>query len=554
MNPTLLKKCSSRFREGHGFSRAVNSPAFNSALAAAVSPTGSNICNDDAEPKNCALAARLPAKSHRITIEKRTSAAKAVPVWNVLTARLKSCPSLNRQLSLVALVMLAVTAAPSQTKQKTRIATSQIEATAPIAIRGGKLLTITHGVIENGVVVMENGKITAVGPAGTTIPRGATVVDATGMTVYPGLIDSETNLGLVEVEADQNSNDLNEPSDEIMPHMHVADAFHSETQRIPVVRVNGITNAIVAPGTTNSLPGQDIFIQLDGKDRDQMIVVNDIALPLNFSAEQRRRAMPGQGGGGAAGTTRFPSTRMGLAAQLRQAFIDAQDYEAKQQSAANRKSDSSNNRSGGGADRQKRDLKLEALLPYLHGQKPVVIGARDGYDLENAMRLAREFNLKVVLNHVTHAQDILDEIGSWKVPVIVGPIYDFPRADERYDAVYSLPAELYKRGVKIAFASYHVEHNRNLPYAAGYAVAFGLPYEEALKAVTINPAEIWGVADKLGSLDVGKTANVIVANGDPLDVKTDVKQVFIEGRKISLENRQTRLRDQYGGVPPAPSR
>ena len=168
------------------------------------------------------------------------------------------------------------------------------------------------------------------------------------------------------------------------------------------------------------------------------------------------------------------------------------------------------------------------------------------------MRLAREFNLKVILNHVTHSQEILDEIASWKAPVIVGPIYDFPRGDERYDAVYSLPAELYKRGVKIAFGSYHVENNRNLPYAAGYAVAFGLPYEEALKAVTINPAEIWGVADKLGSLDVGKTANVVIANGDPLDVKTDVKQVFIEGRKIPMENRQTRLRDEYGGVPAAP--
>lgn len=438
-------------------------------------------------------------------------------------------------------------------KQKTRMATSQVEATGAIAIRGGKLLTITHGVIENGVVVMENGKITAVGAASTSIPRGATVIDATGMTVYPGLIDSETNLGLVEVEADQMSNDLVEPSDEIMPHMHVADAFHSETQRIPVVRLNGITNAIVAPGTDDSLPGQDIFIQLDGKDRDEMILLRDIAMPLNFSAEQRRRGGRGEGGGGGL-SGRFPSTRMGLASQLRQAFIDALDYEAKQQSGAGKRSDTSSKGAGSSGerqDRQKRDLKLEALLPYLHGQRPVVIGAKDGYDLENAMRLAREFNLKVILNHVTHSQQILDEIASWKVPVIVGPIYDFPRPDERYDAVYSLPAELYKRGVKIALASYKVEHNRNLPYAAGYAVAFGLPYEEALKAVTINPAEIWGVADKLGSLDVGKTANVVIANGDPLDVKTDVKQVFIEGRKIAMENRQTRLRDQYGGVPPA---
>jgi imidazolonepropionase-like amidohydrolase len=452
-------------------------------------------------------------------------------------------------LLLVGFSLVPMLMGAQASKQKTRIGTSQVETAGPVAIRGGKLLTITHGVIENGVVIMENGKITAVGPASTAIPRGATMIDATGMTVYPGLIDSETNLGLVEVEADQNSNDLNEPSDEIMPHMHVFDAFHSETQRIPVVRVNGVTNAIVAPGTQNSLPGQDIFIQLDGKDRDQMILVPDVAMPLNFSGAQRRRAMPGQGGGG--GGARFPSTRMGLASQLRQAFIDAQDYEAKMQSAS--KGSDGNKPPGGrgGSGAQKRDLKLEALLPYLHGQKPVVIGAEDGYDVENAMRLAREFNLKVVLNHVTHSQDILDEIASWKVPVIVGPIYDFPRPDERYDAVYSLPAELYKRGVKIAFASYHVEHNRNLPYAAGYAVAFGLPYEEALKAITINPAEIWGVADKLGSLDVGKTANVVIADGDPLDVKTDVKQVFIEGRKIPMENRQTRLRDQYGGVPAA---
>jgi len=430
-------------------------------------------------------------------------------------------------------------------------------ATAPasnetIAIKGGKLLTITHGVIDNGVVVIHNGRITAVGGPGTAIPSGAKVIDATGMTVYPGLIDSETNLGLVEVEADQMSNDLVEPSDEIMPHMHVADAFHSETQRIPVVRVNGITNAIVAPGNDDSLPGQDIFIQLDGKDRDQMILVRDIAMPLNFSGEQRRRGGRGEGGGGGLGG-RFPSTRMGLASQLRQAFLDAQDYEAKQSAAPKKSDSSSKGSSSGGENRQKRDLKLEALLPYLHGQRPVVIGAKDGYDLENAMRLAREFNLKIILNHVTHSQQILDEIASWKVPVIVGPIYDFPRPDERYDAVYSLPAELNKRGVKIAFASYKVEHNRNLPYAAGYAVAFGLPYEEALKAVTINPAEIWGVADKLGSLDVGKTANVVIATGDPLDVKTDVKQVFIEGRRIPMENRQTRLRDQYGGVPPAPS-
>jgi len=338
-----------------------------------------------------------------------------------------------------------------------------------------------------------------------------------------------------------------------MPHMHVADAFHAESERIPVVRVNGITNVIVAPGSADTLPGQSSFAQLDGRDRDEMLLIKDIALPLNFGPDQRRRGGGPPGGGGrGAGETRYPSTRMGLAAQLRQTFIDAQDYTQRQANPQSSSADQESSRSGGrggrgGAGGNKRDLKLEALLPYLQGKKPVVVAARDSADVETVMKLAKEFNLKVILNHVTHSQEILDEIASWKVPVIVGPIYDAPRPNERYDSIYSLPGELAKRGVKIAFASYRVEHNRNLPYAAGYAVAFGLPYDEALKALTINPAEMWGVADQLGSLDVGKTANVVVANGDPLDVKTDVKEVFIRGRQIPMENRQTRLRDQYGG-------
>lgn len=420
----------------------------------------------------------------------------------------------------------------------------------PIVIRGGKLLTITHGTIENGAVVMENGKITAVGAAGSvSIPRNAQLIDAKGMTIYPGFIDSETHLGLTEIEAVDMSNDLVETSDEIMPHMHVSDAFHAESERIPIVRVNGVTNLVVAPSPRDTLPGQDILVQLAGRDRDEMILVTDLALPLNFSGDQRRR-----GGGGVTGLqgAPFPSTRMGMAAQLRQTFIDAQDYMRRQSepqsassSGSENSSDSQRGRGARGGGGNKRDLKLEALIPYLQGKKPVVIGASEGSDLKTAMRIAKEFNLKVVLNHVTQVQEILDEVASWRVPVIVGPIYVAPKANERYDAVFKLPAELYKRGVKIAFASYNVEHNRNLPYVAGYAVAWGLPYDEALKAITLNPAEIWGVADQLGSLDVGKTANVVVADGDPLDVKSDVKHVFIAGKEIPMDNRQIRLRDQY---------
>ena len=412
---------------------------------------------------------------------------------------------------------------------------TSLGAPGTVAIVGGKLLTVTHGTIENGVVVMSGGKIVAVGPAGTMkVPKGATVFDAKGMTVYPGLFDAETTLGLSEVASDQNNNDLLERSDEIEPNMHVTDAFHAETVRIPVQRINGVTNAIVAPAEGDSISGQDALIQLYGKDRDAMIVTPDIALAMSFDGAVRRRGGPGAGSG------KFPSTRMGVASQLRQTFLDAQNYMTEQDAAA--KPDHK-------GPAPKRDLKMEALIPYLKGEKPVVFGAYESYEVEVAMGIAQEFHLKVILNHVTHAQDVLDKIASYKVPVIVGSIYDAPEANERYDAVFSLPAELQKRGVKIALTSMNnngpVSDSRNLPYAAGYAVAYGLPYDEALKAITLNPAEMFGVGDKLGSLDVGKTGNVVVANGDPLDVRTSVQQVWIGGVAIPMVSRQTMLRDEY---------
>lgn len=436
---------------------------------------------------------------------------------------------------VLAFVVAATLLAQAQSKKSQ---TQAPQRTAPASsgtfvLRGGKLLTITHGVIENGVLVIQNGKIAALGSAGSTaVPAGAKVIDVTGMTVYPGLIDSETHLGLTEISADRMTDDLLENSDEIMPHMHVYDAFHAETALIPVTRINGITNAIVAPAIGDTLPGQDSFIQLAGRSANEMLMVRDIALPLNFTGRQRRNESFER--------AKFPQTRMGMAAQLRQAFLDAQDYEQKHADYEKKKSTSDKP-----GNPPKRDLKLEALLPYLHGQKPVVLAAEESHDVETALDLASEFHLKVILNHVTHAARVLDKIAATGFPVIVGPIYEQPKESERYDAVFRMPAELAKRGIKIAFASYDAHQARNLPYAAGYAVGFGLPYEEALKAITINPAQMWGVDQQLGSLDVGKMANVVVANGDPLDVKTDVKHVFIAGEEIPLVNKQTELRDRY---------
>jgi imidazolonepropionase-like amidohydrolase len=423
----------------------------------------------------------------------------------------------------------------------------------PTVLKGGKLLTVSHGTIENGVLVMQNGKITAVGAEGSImVPKDARVIDARGMTIYPGLIDSEDNLGLTEISAEQSTNDLIESSDEIMPHMHVYDAFHAESELIPVTRLNGVTNAIIAPDTKDTLPGQDSFVQLAGKSSPEMILIRDIAMPLNFTGEQRHNESWDK--------RKFPQTRMGMAAQLRQAFLDAQDYaqhwadyEKKKSEAAqktddkDKKPDEKDKEKDKKPPTPKRDLKLEALLPYLQGKKPIVLAAEEANDLQTAVSLAHEFNLKFVLSHISHSQSVLDYVAGLKVPVIVGPIYEDPKPYERYDTVYSLPAQLYKRGVKIVFASFDAHNVRNLPYQAGFATAFGLPYDEALKAITLNAAETWGVADQLGSLDAGKTANVVVANGDPLDLRTDVKQVFIAGQEIPMTSRQTRLRDLYSG-------
>src|ERR1700723_3381014 len=247
-----------------------------------------------------------------------------------------------------------------------------------IAITGGKVLTVSHGVIENGVVLREGGKITVVGTAAAVkVPKGAKVVDAKGMTVYPGLIDAETRIGLSEIASDRMTNDTVEPSEEIFPQMHVYDAFHAESEHIPITRFNGITNAVVAPAETDTIPGQDSFIQLAGRDRDAMLMVKDVALAMNFGEEPKRN---GRGEGGAAGgASRYPSTRMGEISQMKQALIDAQEYMARRGGTAGASEGgaaAAGGRAGAGAGSSTL-LRNEALIPYLKGEKPVVLGVYD---------------------------------------------------------------------------------------------------------------------------------------------------------------------------------
>src|SRR5438552_12412552 len=297
-----------------------------------------------------------------------------------------------KNLTATLVVALACTALQAQ-KPRTAASAPPTSAERAVVLRGGKLLTITHGVIDDGVLVMSGGRITAVGRASEVrIPRGAEIIDVRGMTVYPGLIDSETNLGLTEISAEQSTNDLIENSDEIMPHMHIYDAFHAESELIPISRVNGVTNAIVAPENRDTLPGQDSFIQLDGKSAPEMLLVRDVAMPLNFTGEQRRNESWEK--------RKFPSTRMGLAAQLRQAFLDAQHYAQEWAEYEKKKSEKADDKEKKGPPSPpKHDLKLDALLPYLQGKKTIVLAAQEPSDLAAAVNLAREFNLKFVLNH-----------------------------------------------------------------------------------------------------------------------------------------------------------
>ncbi|HEX8800266.1 MAG TPA: amidohydrolase, partial [Terriglobales bacterium] len=298
------------------------------------------------------------------------------------------------RLSVFAIFLASVVMAQQKTMAAAKPSTIALDPSKAVAITGGKLLTITHGTIDDGVLIIENGKFAAVGSANSVkVPANAQVIDAKGMTVYPGLIDSETHLGLTEIEADRMTNDLVETSDEIMPHMHVSDAFHAETVLIPVTRYNGITNAIVAPESRDTLPGQNSFIQLAGADATQMLLLRDVAMPLNFTGSQRRNE--------SFANAQYPQTRMGMAAQMRQAFTDAQGYAAKWEEYNKKKASSKAGETP--PSPPSRDLKLEALLPYLEGKKPVVVKAETPNDVETAYAVAQEFKLRVILNGLTQA-------------------------------------------------------------------------------------------------------------------------------------------------------
>ena len=405
------------------------------------------------------------------------------------------------------------------------------------AIRNVRIVTVTGPVIESGTVVIANGKIAAVG-ANASVPSGAKIIDGQGLSVYPGMMDADTEIGLTEIGSVAGSVDTNEIGDN-NANIHVDVAVRPDSSHIAVTRVNGVTSALTAP-RGGLIAGQSAILNLDGWTPREMVLKSPVAMHINWPGGGGGRGFGGEFGGQQRSATELRREQERQIESLKKilrdaaAYGDAKDARAKDPSLP----------------KQNVDLKLEALIPVVRGQMPVVINANLERDIKSAIAFVGEMKLKAIISGGAEAYRVADQLKAKNIPVIVGPVLRVPvREDDPYDAAFANAGLLSKAGVKIAFQTNDSAYSRNLPYHAGMAAAFGLPKEEALKAVTIYPAEIFGIADRIGSIEQGKIANLIVTDGDPLEIRTQVKHVFINGRDIPLTSRHTELYEKYKARP-----
>ncbi len=412
------------------------------------------------------------------------------------------------------------------------------------AIQGAKIYTLAGAPIENGTVVVRDGKIVAVG-ANVQVPDGAQVIEGKGLQVYPGLFDSYSRLGLTEIGAVSATVDITELG-EYMPHLVAYTAIHPASDHIPVARANGITHAVSAPGGGGGgfgggaggavIPGQPTLIQLDGWTVEEMTLRKSVGLILNWPSMQTR-------------TFDFATFEF-----RQRPFTDVKkEYEEKVakleewMEAARHYAQAAKQQWPAGFE---RDQKLEALAPVVKGEMPVIVLANSERDIKNALEFVAKHKLKAILAGAREGWKVKDEIKKAGVPVILSATQALPsEEDDPYDTPFTNAGELHAAGIQIAIATFDSSDSRTLPYEAGNAVPFGLPWEEALKAITLNPAQILGVGDQLGSIEVGKTANLIVTNGDPLEIQTEFRHVFINGHPVSLENRHHLLYEKYRSRP-----
>ncbi len=383
--------------------------------------------------------------------------------------------------------------------------------------------TVTKGTINNGTVIISNGKITYVGAA-TTAPAGAEVIDCKGKWIYPGFIDSGTNLGLSEVGSDQRTIDMNEIG-EVIPQMQALTAVNPNSVLIPVTRVNGVTTVLTAP-VGSMFPGTAALINLHGYTPDQMYA-NFKGVVVNFPSTGRR------GGFDRRSDEDIKSASEKAMKKLNEVFDRAIQFH---------KLDSATK--GKGVEYYP---EMEAMLSVVRGERTILLEVNAAKDVLEALTWVKERKLKnVVLTGCREGWRVAGDIAKAGLPVIAGPVLALPsREYDRYDKAYANPGLMKKAGVKVALRTSETENVRNLLFNAGFAAAYGLGREEALKAITIVPAEIFGVSDKLGSIEVGKTANIVVSDGDPFETKTNIIHVFIDGWQIPMVSRHTQLYDEF---------
>jgi len=399
------------------------------------------------------------------------------------------------------------------------------------AITNARIVTVSGAVIESGTIVIKDGKIEAVG-ANVQIPSGAERIDGKGLSVFPGMIDAATNMGLSEIgQGAPGSVDVAETG-ELNANAKAITAIHPHSAHINITRVNGITSVMSMP-QGGIVSGQSAIINLIGATQAEMAIVPTFGLVINFPRVSTFAGF-GQPQIDFNEAIRRRDLRMD---DLKKLFKSADNYAKMQEGYAKDKT----------LPAPATDLKLEAMVPYIRGEKPVIFTAERERDIRGVVKFVEETKVKGIIIGGQEAWKVADGLKKNNISVIYTNIYNLPvQADDDYDSLFNAPAKMAAAGIKFCISTGDSGPEvRDLPYHAGLASAYGLSKDDALKSVTLYPAQILGVADKMGSLEVGKIANVVVADGDILQPRTNIKYLFINGRMMPLTSRHTELFEQF---------
>ena len=379
-------------------------------------------------------------------------------------------------------------------------------------IRGGLVHDAVHRDACKADILLADGKIAAIG-TDLTAPADAVIFDADGLDVFPGFVDAHTHIGLDGYGIGYEGCDYNEMNDIWTPQLRAIDGINPRDPSLADARRAGVTCVCTGPGSANVLGGTFLAMKTVGERVDNMIVRDPVAMKCAFGENPKRCYRD-----------KCDSTRMSTAAFLRGALMQARDYGARKQAA-----------NGDITKMPAYNQKLEALLPVLAREIPLKAHAHQANDIFTALRIAREFNLRLTLEHVTEGHLIADELAKEKdVPMAVGPSLTFASKFELQNKSWETPGVLANAGCHVSIITDNsVIPQQYLPLCAGMAVKAGMDPFDALKAITINPAEHIGVADRVGSLEVGKDADVVITNGCPFEVMTEVRAVFIDGVQVA---------------------